>query len=112
MLVSAIMIPLTAPLISTVFLLIFPPEKRGSAMGLYGFVVCFAPAIGPTLAGFIIDKWNWHYLFYILIPIIVLDIIFTAFFMKDVIPLRNPTVDGLPIHYSINSRIWSNVVWL
>lgn len=85
------------PLINTVLLLIFPPEKRGSAMGLYGLVVCFAPAIGPTLAGLIIDKWNWHYLFYMLIPIIVLDIIFIFCFMKDIIPLKNPKIDLLSI---------------
>jgi EmrB/QacA subfamily drug resistance transporter len=85
------------PLISTALLLVFPPEKRGSAMGLYGLVVCFAPAIGPTLAGLIIDKWNFHYIFYILIPIIVLDIVFVFFFMKDVIPLKNPKIDLLSI---------------
>lgn len=85
------------PLISTVLLLIFPPEKRGAAMGLYGLVVCFAPAIGPTLAGLIIDKWNWHYLFYMLIPIIVLDLIVAFFFMRDIIPLKNPKIDVLSI---------------
>jgi MFS family permease len=66
-------------------------------MGMYGLVICFAPAIGATLAGLIIDVWNWHYLFYILIPIVVLDIIFAAFFMKDVIPLKNPKIDFLSI---------------
>ena len=86
-----------APLISTVLLLIFPPEKRGAAMGLYGLVICFAPAIGPTLAGVIIDKWSWHYLFYMLIPIIAIDIIFVSFFMKDIIPSKNPKIDILSI---------------
>lgn len=81
------------PLISTVLLLIFPPEKRGTAMGLYGLVVCFAPAIGPSLAGIIVDKFNWQYLFYILIPIIVIDIIFSCLFIKDIIPLKNPKID-------------------
>lgn len=95
--IQAVGAGITAPLISTVLLLIFPPEKRGSAMGLYGLVICFAPAIGPTLAGLIIDKWNWHYLFYMLIPIIVLDIIISTYFMKDVIPLKNPKIDMLSI---------------
>jgi EmrB/QacA subfamily drug resistance transporter len=85
------------PLINTVFLLIFPPEKRGFAMGLYGLVASVAPAIGPTLAGLIIDRWNWHFLFYLLIPIVVLDIIFVFFFMRDVIPLKNPKIDLLSI---------------
>ncbi len=85
------------PLINTVFLFIFPPEKRGFAMGLYGLVASFAPAIGPTLAGLIIDQWDWHFLFYMLIPVLILDIIFVFFFMKDVIPLKNPKIDLLSI---------------
>jgi EmrB/QacA subfamily drug resistance transporter len=95
--VQAVGAGIMVPLINTALLMVFPPEKRGSAMGIYGLVICFAPAIGPTLAGIIIDRWNWHYLFYILIPIVVLDIIFAAFFMKDVIPLKNPKIDFLSI---------------
>ncbi|MEQ8197626.1 MAG: MDR family MFS transporter [Clostridiaceae bacterium] len=95
--VQAVGAGILMPLISTVLLLIFPREKRGAAMGLYGLVVCFAPAIGPTLAGLIIDKWNWHYLFYLLIPILALDIIFIFFFMKDIIPLKSPKIDLLSI---------------
>ncbi len=95
--VQAVGAGILAPLINTALLMVFPPEKRGSAMGMYGLVICFAPAIGPTLAGLIIDTWSWHYLFYILIPILVLDIIFAAFFMKDVIPLKNPKIDFLSI---------------
>lgn len=88
------------PLMNTVLLLIFPPEKRGSVMGIFGLVVCFAPAIGPTLAGLVIDTWSWHYLFYMLIPIIVFDTIFLFFFMKDVVPLKNPKIDFLSIALS------------
>jgi EmrB/QacA subfamily drug resistance transporter len=98
--VQAIGAGIMMPLINTVLLMVFPPEKRGSAMGLYGLVVCFAPAVGPTLAGFIIDKWSWHYLFYMLLPIIVLDLILVFFFMKDVIPLKNPKIDFLSIALS------------
>lgn len=95
--VQAVGAGIMAPLISTVLLFIFPPEKRGAAMGLYGLVICFAPAIGPTLAGLIIDKLSWHYLFYMLLPIIVIDIILVMFFMKDVIPQKNPKIDYLSI---------------
>lgn len=95
--VQAVGAGIIAPLINTSLLMVFPPEKRGSAMGMYGLVICFAPAIGPTLAGVIIDSWNWHYLFYLLIPIVVLDIIFASFFMRDVIPLKTPKIDFLSI---------------
>ena len=95
--IQAIGAGIMMPLVSTVFLLIFPPEKRGTAMGIYGLVVSFAPAIGPSLAGLIIDRWSWHYLFYIIIPIIVIDIILAYFFMKDVVLLKNPKIDMLSI---------------
>ncbi len=95
--VQAVGAGILAPLVSTVLLLIFPPEKRGSAMGMYGLVICFAPAIGPTLSGLIIDLFSWHYLFYIIIPIAVIDIILSFFFMKDVVPQTNPRIDILSI---------------
>lgn len=86
--IQAIGAGIMMPLINTVFLFVFPKEKRGFAMGLYGLVISFAPAIGPTLAGLVIDRWDWNYLFYLLIPIIVFDVIFSYFFMKDIIPSK------------------------
>lgn len=70
------------PLMQTIFLLIFPPDRRGAAMGMVGLVIAFAPAIGPTLSGWIVDSYDWHMLFIILIPIAVLDIIFAFFAMR------------------------------
>ena len=51
------------PMGMTVLMLTFPVEKRGTAMGLFGVVIAFAPAIGPTVAGLIIDQANWHIMF-------------------------------------------------
>ncbi|MBY6791493.1 DHA2 family efflux MFS transporter permease subunit [Clostridium botulinum] len=98
--IQAIGAGIMMPLINTVFLFVFPKEKRGFAMGLYGLVISFAPAIGPTLAGLVIDRWDWNYLFYLLIPIIVFDVIFSYFFMKDIIPSKNPKIDVLSIMLS------------
>ena len=47
----------------------FPPEKRGQAFALYGMAVVVAPAIGPTLGGWITDNFNWHWIFFINLPI-------------------------------------------
>jgi DHA2 family multidrug resistance protein len=47
----------------------FPVEKRGQAFALYGMAVVVAPAIGPTLGGYITDNFNWHWIFFINIPI-------------------------------------------
>ena len=53
------------PLMQTVFMIIFPIEKRGFTMGIVGIVLAFAPAIGPTLSGCIINIYPWRYLFYV-----------------------------------------------
>src|ERR1700755_1806334 len=46
----------------------FPIEKRGQAFALYGMAVVVAPAIGPTLGGWITDNYNWHWIFFINLP--------------------------------------------
>lgn len=70
------------PLMQTVLLLIFPKEKRGSAMGMVGLVIAFAPAVGPTLSGWIVDRYPWEVLFYLLLPFAVIDMIAAHFILK------------------------------
>ncbi|WP_312729855.1 DHA2 family efflux MFS transporter permease subunit, partial [Enterococcus sp.] len=72
---------------------IFPPEKRGSAMGMSGIVIGLAPALGPTLSGWIIDHYDWRYLFGMVIPIVVLVLVLALFLMKSVIELSHPKID-------------------
>ncbi|HEX7063991.1 MAG TPA: DHA2 family efflux MFS transporter permease subunit [Bacillales bacterium] len=81
------------PLMMNVFLTIFPVEKRGSAMGLVGMAMIFAPAIGPTLSGWIVQNYSWRVLFFIVLPIAVIDIILASFMLKNVTKLTNPKVD-------------------
>jgi len=81
------------PLMMTVFLTIFPPEKRGSAMGMMGVAMIFAPAIGPTLSGWLVGHYDWHILFWIVIPFGVIDIFVTLAWMKDVMKTTNPKID-------------------
>ncbi|WP_042347450.1 MDR family MFS transporter [Bacillus massiliigorillae] len=88
------------PLLSVIFLTIFPIERRGAAMGMVGLVIAFAPAIGPTVGGWIVDTWDWHYLFYIVFPIVILDIIFALFAMKNIVKLTNPKIDVLSVALS------------
>src|SRR5271154_1484476 len=47
----------------------FPPQKRGQAFALYGMAVVLAPAIGPTLGGFITDHYSWRWGFFINVPV-------------------------------------------
>jgi DHA2 family multidrug resistance protein len=52
----------------------FPIEKRGQAFAVYGMAVVVAPAIGPTLGGWITDNFNWHWIFFINIPIGIISL--------------------------------------
>jgi EmrB/QacA subfamily drug resistance transporter len=81
------------PLLMTVFFAIFPPEKRGKAMGIMGIVMIFAPAVGPTLSGWLIGHYSWRLLFDIVIPIGLLDLILSFLWMKDVTKITNPKFD-------------------
>ncbi|MDR4946769.1 DHA2 family efflux MFS transporter permease subunit [Neobacillus cucumis] len=81
------------PLLMTVMFALFPPEKRGKAMGLMGVVMIFAPAVGPTLSGWLIGHYSWRLLFDIVIPIGILDLILSFMWMKDVTKTTNPKFD-------------------
>lgn len=85
------------PLMQTVFLLIFPVEKRGAAMGMVGLVISFAPALGPTLSGWLVEHYHWSSLFWVVLPVIVIDMIAAYFVLRNVTTLHNPKVDMLSI---------------
>ncbi len=76
---SAIMMPL----LMNVMLTSFPVEKRGAAMGVFGFVLMGAPAIGPTLSGWIIEHYDWRMLFHFVTPIAVVIVLIGFFVLKD-----------------------------
>ncbi|QLG06147.1 DHA2 family efflux MFS transporter permease subunit [Bacillus velezensis] len=85
------------PLMQTVFLTIFPMEKRGRAMGMVGLVISFAPAIGPTLSGWAVETFSWRSLFYIIFPIAVIDLLLAIILMKNVTTLRETQIDILSV---------------
>ncbi|MDE5414224.1 DHA2 family efflux MFS transporter permease subunit [Alkalihalobacillus sp. MEB203] len=88
------------PLMQTVFLLIFPVERRGTAMGYIGLVISFAPAIGPVLSGWIVTTYEWRYMFYGILPLAILMLIVAYFTMRNVTELKNPKVDPVSIMLS------------
>lgn len=55
------------PLMFTVAMNIFPPQKMGTAMGVCSLVIMFAPAVGPTLTGFILAKLSWNWVFWLFV---------------------------------------------
>ena len=94
-LIQAAGVGISMPLLQNIMLSIFPPEKRGSAMGMAGIVIGLAPALGPTLSGWIIDHYTWRDLFGMVIPIVILVLVLAIFLMKSVIQLSNPSIDVL-----------------
>jgi EmrB/QacA subfamily drug resistance transporter len=76
---SAIMMPL----LMNVMLVSFPVEKRGAAMGVFGLILMGAPAIGPTLSGWIIEHYDWRMLFHFITPIAVVILLLGIFLLKD-----------------------------
>lgn len=81
------------PLMQTILFAIFPVDKRGSAMGTFGLVIAFAPAIGPTLSGWIVDHFPWQVLFYMMLPIAIIDLIIAWFMLRNVTERTFPKLD-------------------
>ncbi|MGD6900059.1 DHA2 family efflux MFS transporter permease subunit [Bacillus infantis] len=71
------------PLLMNVMLISFPVEKRGTAMGVFGLILMFAPAIGPTLSGWIIEHYDWRMLFHFITPIAAVVLLIGFFLLKD-----------------------------
>jgi DHA2 family multidrug resistance protein len=61
----------------------FEPAKRGQAFALYGLAVVCAPAIGPTLGGYITDNFDWRWIFYLNVPICLLSLFLTSRIVED-----------------------------
>jgi MFS transporter, DHA2 family, multidrug resistance protein len=61
----------------------FPPEKRGLAFALYGVSIVCAPAIGPTLGGWITDNYSWRWIFYINVPVGILAVLLVSQLIQD-----------------------------
>lgn len=85
------------PLLQTIMFLLFPIEQRGKAMGYFGLVIAFAPAIGPSLSGYLVDQYPWRSVFYVVLPFALLNIVAAYFLLKNVTKLTNPKMDYLSI---------------
>lgn len=88
------------PLGSNVIVTIFPPEKRGVAMGTMGIAMILAPAIGPTLSGYIVQNYHWNIMFYGMFFIGLVAIVIGMFWFKLYQRTTNPKADIPGIIYS------------
>lgn len=95
--VQAMGTALLLPLMFNTILIIIPAEKRGAAMGLIGLVIMVAPAIGPTIAGLLIESLSWHWIFWLSLPFLVIALISGILFMQNVTEVTKPKIDVLSI---------------
>ncbi|HDE9457675.1 TPA: DHA2 family efflux MFS transporter permease subunit [Staphylococcus aureus] len=81
------------PLGSIVIITIYPPEKRGAAMGTMGIAMILAPAIGPTLSGYIVQNYHWNVMFYGMFIIGIIAILVGFIWFKLYQYTTNPKAD-------------------
>ena len=74
---------LLMPLAMTFLFTSVPYEQRGSAMALFGIPLMLAPAIGPTLGGYLVDSWSWRMCFYVNVPVVILAIVIGLSWIED-----------------------------
>lgn len=123
--IQAIGTGLLLPLMFNTILLIFPIHKRGATMGLMGLVIMFAPAIGPTVSGLIIENLKWNYIFWVSLPFFVIALLFGLKYMQNVSIITKPKIDvpsiilstigfgGIVYGFSIvGEQGWSNAIVL
>jgi len=77
----------------------FPPAKRGMAFAVYGIAVVTAPAIGPTLGGWITDNFTWRWIFFINIPVGVISMLLTSRLIQDPPYFRRRKLSETKIDY-------------
>ena len=89
------------PLMFTVAMNIFPPQKMGTAIGVCSLVIMFAPAVGPTLTGFILAKLSWNWVFWLFVPVLLVALFFDLKFLPNISKLTRPKVDFASVILSI-----------
>ena len=88
------------PLMMTVIVYLYPAEQRGSIMGKMGFAIIFAPAIAPTVGGFILEYMSWRYLFIMMIPITAFIILLALKYMINIEEGTKIPLDLMSVIYS------------
>ncbi|GAF23987.1 LOW QUALITY PROTEIN: drug resistance transporter, EmrB/QacA family [Bacillus sp. JCM 19047] len=92
-LTQAVATAIMIPLLTNVILSVIPIERRGASMGLVGLVIMFAPAIGPTVSGLIVENLSWRWLFYFVVPISLFSLLFGIKVLKNVTETSKPKLD-------------------
>jgi MFS transporter, DHA2 family, lincomycin resistance protein len=94
---QAVGMGLLLPLLFNTILVIYPPEKRGAAMGFVGLVIMFAPATGPTIGGLLIEYFSWHYIFWFSLPFLIIGMLIGLKYLENVTDVTKPRIDLLSV---------------
>lgn len=81
------------PLSITLLFREFPPQERGAAMGFFGVPALLAPALGPTLGGYLVTYAGWQLIFYINVPVGIIAILLSIILLREFRPEARPTFD-------------------
>ncbi|MED5020895.1 DHA2 family efflux MFS transporter permease subunit [Paenibacillus chibensis] len=95
--IQAAGLAINLPLTQNVIFTIFPPHKRGAAMGIMGLVMLAGPALGPTLAGLILDTLSWHWIFLVTLPFLLFSFIFGLAYLSNVNEIRKVSIDAASV---------------
>lgn len=86
---------LIMPVTMTMVYRMVPRERIGTAMGFWGLAIIVAPALGPTLGGYLVQYINWRLIYYINVPIGVIGVLLAYPFVPEFPPLKPPPFDAL-----------------
>lgn len=95
--IQAAGLAINLPLTQNVIFTIFAPNKRGAAMGIMGLVMLAGPALGPTIAGLILDTLSWEWIFWVQIPFLLFSLIFGVIYLPNVNEVRKVSIDILSV---------------
>lgn len=85
------------PVMIQVVLLVYPIHKRGAAMGKIGLVIIFAPAISPTVAGFVMSQLSWHFIFWFSLPFLIFAFLVGLKYIQNASEVKPVKFDVLSI---------------
>lgn len=85
------------PLMQTILLLIFQKHERGLAMGMEGLVLALGRVVGPAMAGWVMDHFNWRILFCLFLPAVLVILRLASKSMRSVVPLDPKRIDLLSL---------------
>ncbi|OPJ61189.1 MDR family MFS transporter [Clostridium oryzae] len=96
-LIQALGTGMLIPIMMNSALVVTPKEKHGSVMGLCVAVISLGPALGPTVSGLMLQFFNWHSLFILLVPFLLICIAFGCMFLVNTSEITKPKIDYLSI---------------